>query len=67
MYLRVHEMFWCSALAGSGGGRKKWFVCTVAMLLGTSEPLAAPAGPVVLQAGADPYPSQRDRAVQGKN
>lgn len=54
-------------MAGSGGGRKKWFVCTVAMLLGTSEPLAAPAGPVVLQAGADPYPSQRDRAVQGKS
>lgn len=60
-------MFWWSAVAGHGGGRKKWFVCAVAMLLGTSEPLAAPAGPGALQAGADPYPSQRDRAVQGEN
>lgn len=43
------------------------FVCAMAMLLWISEPLAAPAGPGVLQAGADPYPSQRDRTVQGKS
>lgn len=59
-------MFWWSASGESGGGRKKWFVCAVAMLLGISEPLAALAGPQVLQAGVDPYPSQRDRTVQGK-
>lgn len=62
-------------MAESGEGRKKWFVCAVAMLLGISEPLDAPAGPgqhqLLLQAGADkgqlPFPEGQNNPGEKLN